>query len=94
MSESVEYTDWHLTPDGWKRGTTRTDNGVVEDVAIPSGCVATYRCTEEYSSPASRPNRFSAITWQSPEHEELSKLLDVYGDCPRLSLTENHNIRR
>jgi hypothetical protein len=83
MTASLEYTDWHLTPTGWRRGTTKLDNGTIQEVPTPLDRIATYRYTEEYPSLFSRPDVFTKVTYQCPNQErELLKLLDQFGACP------------
>ncbi len=47
MAASKEWTDWHLCPGGWIRGTSRMDNGQVSKVATPDDRLLTDRRIEE-----------------------------------------------
>jgi hypothetical protein len=46
MSASREWTEWHLTPDGWVAGAFKTDSDAA-DVPAPPNTVLSF-CYEEY----------------------------------------------
>jgi|APEBP8051073058_1049385.scaffolds.fasta_scaffold30026_1 hypothetical protein len=82
MSASYEWTDWHLTPNGWVRGTMKTDAGVQSSSAPPSSVVATFRYSEDHPGYGTADER---VVMRSPEGQapdEVQALMQVYGECP------------
>jgi hypothetical protein len=82
MSYSKEWTEWHLTPAGWLRGSERTDGVGVELKPDPEDRVLTKRWTEEQSSPYSSMERYETTIWRSGDEEAIKRYLEQYGDFP------------
>ena len=81
MSHSNEWTDWHLTPRGWERGSERTDGVGIEEKPIPADRVKTMRWVEEQSSPWSDMYRGLEGQWTSDDNA-VQALIDKFGNCP------------
>ena len=81
MSQSNEWTDWHLTPEGWVRGSTRRDGPGVDEKPTPSDRVMTCRWAEEKESfgPMSRDLE---TEWKSDDEAAVQVLIDKFGPCP------------
>ena len=82
MSLSDEWTEWHLTPLGWVRGSNRTDGIGVAAKPEPPDRVLTYRWCEEQSSSYSRANREREKVWESTDKVPVPKLLGQFGAAP------------
>jgi hypothetical protein len=83
MSASKEWTEWHLTLEGWVQGTTKTDSGM-KVVAAPEGVLATHQYFEEVPYTTSRVFSRSTLTWQAPSKtEEIHTAMARFGPCPK-----------
>lgn len=80
MSASNEWTDWHLTPDGWERGTEKTDFST-ERVDPPEDRVKTVRYREYLSSVYSDMSITTKTIWVGDE-EEAARLEEEHGPPP------------
>lgn len=79
MSASYEWTEWHLTPAGWVRGSERTDFGR-EEVEPPSDRVVTVRYIDENSG--YKAHQSHSEEWRSDDDVAVKSLLDQYGPAP------------
>lgn len=84
MAASNEWTQWHLTPGGWIRGSYKTDFGG-QDRSVPSDCVATWEYSEYLSSHHSKMDVGSYEKWRSPSvtQADVDALLQKHGGCPQ-----------
>ncbi|MGM9480287.1 translation initiation factor 1 [Roseateles sp. NT4] len=82
MSASNEWTDWHLTPAGWVKGTESTDfGGTVRE--RPADAVCTYRWREHLSSTYSKVERGLDEIWRSTDKVAIQALTAKFGACPQ-----------
>jgi hypothetical protein len=82
MAASKEWTEWHLRPNGWTRGTVRTDS-TIDVVERPNDAIATWRYLEEIAY-AGRPDCKTSEIWRSNiTSEQFISLQDQFGDCPQ-----------
>lgn len=82
MSASNEWTDWHLTPRGWERGSQKCDNQPEVTKPVPVDRVLTSRFTEEVSGLGGRADRYGETTWRHEQETKIIELLAKYGECP------------
>jgi len=82
MAASYEWTEWHLTPEGWVRGSNRVDINVVTEVPLPRNRVATFRYSEKMTSPFSDADKYVDEIWMSDQKEVVEGLKKQFGDCP------------
>jgi len=82
MSFSKEWTEWHLTPRGWERGSERSDFGQTEWKDAPPDRVLTTQWLEEQTSPYSDMHRSSSDQWKSDNASAVAELLAKYGKPP------------
>ena len=82
MSFSLEYTDWHLTPRGWEKGTEKIDFGATTEVKPPADRVLTFRFLEEQTSAYSKMHKSSRERWRSTDSAAVDRLLAKFGDAP------------
>jgi len=81
MSASNEWTEWHLTPDGWQRGTEKEDFRRV-DREPPVDRVLTVIYREFISSSFSPMEKSSYVEWQSNDAAAITALTAKYGPAP------------
>ncbi len=82
MSLSNEWTDWHLTPDGWESGSERTDFGHIEEKEPPVNRVLTVRYSEVQTSVFGEMHRGHEARWESSDKEAIERLVKKFGDPP------------
>ncbi|QFR43753.1 hypothetical protein [Sulfurimonas xiamenensis] len=75
-----EYTEWHLTPNGWERGTQVTDSGK-KIKSSPENRVLTLKY-EEHMSSTLKLNTRCEQTWSNKNEEQINKLIAEFGECP------------
>ena len=76
MSITNEWTDWHLTPAGWVRGSTRRDGPGIQEQPTPEDRVMTCRWDEENMA------RELQTKWESDDKEAVRALIETHGQCP------------
>lgn len=82
MSASHEYTEWHLTPDGWKEGTCVVDVAGGKCVDPPGDRVLTCCYHEKLPSMYGEMDRWVEEVWKSSDIASTAELLKKYGECP------------
>jgi len=83
MSASNEWTEWHLTPRGWKGGTEKIDvEGIRETVPPPADRVLTCRYYETLPSTFSEWDRGVKQMWSTSDKKLIDELLEKFGSCP------------
>lgn len=78
---SREYTEYHLTPNGWVKGTTQTDFNRIER-PVPPDRVLTQIYEEFLSSGYSPMDKTVGTIWSKGEGELEDELLRKFGPCP------------
>ncbi len=83
MSAMNEWTEWHLTPRGWERGTVKTDTPSSTTVAPPPpDRVLTCRFHEFLGAIGGDVEHWVEEVWAGPDRETVRALLDQHGSCP------------
>jgi hypothetical protein len=82
MALSDEWTDWHLTPVGWKRGDERDDGAGRTHRPLPPDRAATFRYREVVSSAYRRIASRTSEEWRGPDAALVENLLKQFGPCP------------
>jgi hypothetical protein len=83
MSATNEWTEWHLTPKGWIRGSERTDHAgtVTRDPPIDRVITVTY---SEYQAMIQHKARIDQEEdWRSDDASSIAALETQYGPAPR-----------
>lgn len=83
MAASREWTEWHLTPLGWLRGSEKTDFAPATNVTPPTDRVLTCIFKETIASSFGGVSRETDITWSSDDKEKINQLTEQYGECPK-----------
>lgn len=82
MSASNEWTEWHLTPSGWEKGSCKLDFTGTTTKKAPKERVITYQYSEYQSSGFGKVDRGHSILWSSDNKELIDSLTLDYGECP------------
>ncbi|MFY9074325.1 hypothetical protein OZZ08_05110 [Malaciobacter mytili] len=82
MSASNEWTEWHLTPRGWEKGSSKIDFQGTTTKDAPVDRVITYCYSEYQSSGFGGVDKGSKIIWSSEDTEQIDTLTSKYGECP------------
>jgi hypothetical protein len=82
MSASNEWTEWHLTPRGWERGTEKEDFRRV-DREPPADRVLTVVYRQFLSSSYSKMEESLDTTWQSHDATAIAVLKEKFGSPPQ-----------
>lgn len=80
MSASLEWTEWHLTPEGWKRGTIKSEKGI-QQTGEPVGSVARFQYVEDHSG-YGRDTSILTHTSSPVDLQAFEHLISLYGTCP------------
>jgi hypothetical protein len=81
MAASREWTQWHLTPEGWVRGTTKLDFSQ-EDRPTPDDRQKTCEYREEMPSAYSRVEATVRTLWVG-DPASVGELEQKFGSCPK-----------
>lgn len=82
MSASDEWTEWHLTPQGWLAANNRVDFVGTKLKPDPDGSVAVFRYSEYLGSMLGRMRREVHLVRSSGSKEEIEVLTKKFGPCP------------
>lgn len=82
MAASDEWTDWHLTPSGWVKGSQETDYSTTEKVT-PEDAVLTMRWHVYQGSAHGRTQRYHEETWAVADRSLIDKLQSQHGEAPK-----------
>jgi hypothetical protein len=82
MAVRKEWTEWHLTPRGWERGSTRVQDKGNNWAAEPEDRVASWVYTE--TETASGIRKGGEPTWDNKNAAEVQDLLHRFGPCPQM----------
>ncbi len=72
---SKEYLTMHLTPDGWKDGTEKIDNGTITERPVPINTVLTLVFHENIAAFGAIPDRWVDVEYKVPQDSAILKLL-------------------
>jgi hypothetical protein len=84
MSLSYEWTEYHLTPNGWESGSGRYDGQGTTPKDPPTNRVLTVRWIEDYPSGGyGKPHKVHEELWRSADTQTIEKLNKRFGDPPK-----------
>jgi len=83
MAASNEWTDYHLTPQGWVRGSERRDTGQSMTRPTPQDRVltVTYKETCNGYGPV---HESQDTRWESDDTKRVEELLGEFGPPPKV----------
>jgi hypothetical protein len=82
MAARKEWSEWHLTPRGWERGSTRVEGRGNHWADEPEDRVLSFVYTET-ETPATGLKISGEETWRSKTVDNVDELLEQHGDCPQ-----------
>jgi hypothetical protein len=82
MAVRKEWTEWHLTPQGWEKGATRVQGAGNTWVEEPTDRVLSFVYQELESPETNGVKKWAEETWRSKKGDEVLALEKKYGCCP------------
>ncbi len=83
MAIRNEWTEWHLTPDGWLKGSTRVQGKGNTWADEPEDRVLSYVYKEVETGSAPEARISLEETWRSKTADNIDALLKTHGPSPR-----------
>lgn len=83
MAASNEWTEWHLTPRGWVKGSEKDDFKGLIPRETPDDCVMSAKHSEYAGSVHSGIDRKDEVIWKHADAELVDSLLRQHGPAPR-----------
>ncbi|BAZ09057.1 hypothetical protein NIES4071_08630 [Calothrix sp. NIES-4071] len=78
-----EWTEWHLTYNGWEKGTQkREDNPQLIKVEPPDNRVLTCRYHENITINSTWLQKHIIEIWRDSDCERIDELLENFAGCP------------
>ncbi|RRA49499.1 hypothetical protein [Acidipila sp. EB88] len=84
MAIRNEWTEWHLTPGGWERGSTRVQGKGNTWADEPGDRVLSFVYKEVSTSASPEASITSEETWRSKTATDIDALLQQHGASPRM----------
>lgn len=81
MAASNEWTEWHLSPTGWKEGDHKRDNGM-QSKPPPIDRALTKRWVEKCNGYGPVNGKIEE-TWRSQDLQLVERLLMKFGPAPQ-----------
>jgi hypothetical protein len=82
MANRKEWTEWHLTPQGWQRGATRVQGQGNTWVEEPTDRVLSFVYQELETDGSSEVEKWAEETWRSKKAVNIDELIRKYGPAP------------
>ncbi len=82
MAVRKEWTEWHLTPNGWQRGATRVHDQGNTWVDEPEDRVLSFVYQELETSGSEGIKKWAEETWRSKSATNIEELTRKYGPAP------------
>lgn len=78
-----EWTEWHLTPRGWERGSIKYENSLnINQVEIPPDRVITCIYCESVNVNSIWIQKRVSEVWRNSDENLITAMLDKFGNCP------------
>ncbi|OKH55273.1 hypothetical protein NIES2101_04735 [Calothrix sp. HK-06] len=78
-----EWTEWHLTPNGWEKGTfSREGNPQLIEVEPPENRVLTCRYHENITINSTWLQKHIIEIWRDSGCKIIDELLEKFAGCP------------
>ncbi|MBW4512675.1 MAG: hypothetical protein KME64_40215 [Scytonematopsis contorta HA4267-MV1] len=82
-SNISEWTEWHLTPKGWEKGTQKRElEAQLIEVETPVDRVLTFRYHENVSINSVWLEKHITEVWKDLDSKIVDELLEKFGNCP------------
>lgn len=82
MVASKEWTEWHLTPQGWQRGSEREDFTGTQQKSPPNNRVLSVLYKEVLPSAFSVLKKSCEEVWSTDDIDLIKQLKAQFGECP------------
>jgi len=79
----IEWTEWHLTPAGWSKGSTRVHGQGNTWADEPEDRVLSYVYKEVETSSSPGAQVSAEVTWRSKTATNIDELLKEQGPGPQ-----------
>lgn len=83
MAIRNEWTEWHLTPDGWQKGSTRVQGSGNNWTDEPADRVLSFMYKEVATDSTPEPKVSYEETWRSKTATDVDALLRQHGPAPQ-----------
>lgn len=83
MALRNEWTEWHLTPEGWQKGSTRVQGQGNSWAEEPENRALSWVYKEVETSASPEVKITHEETWRSKTATDIDALLRQHGPCPR-----------
>ena len=83
MAIRNEWTEWHLTPEGWQRGSTRQQGKGNTWADEPEDRVLSFVYKEVETGSTPEPRVSAEETWRSKTATDIDALVQQHGECPQ-----------
>lgn len=84
LTNCNEWTEWHLTPRGWEKGTEKQDYPAqVKQLEPPLDRVLTYRYHQNIPINSIWMQKSANEIWKCSDQKIVAELLQKFGDCPQ-----------
>ncbi len=83
MAIRNEWTEWHLTPEGWQRGSTRVQGKGNTWADEPADRVLSYVYKEVETGGSPKAQVSAEETWRSKTATDIDALLRRFGGSPQ-----------
>ena len=83
MPALSDWTEWHLTPQGWQRGTIKT--AILASIIVrrpPADRVLSCRFYQRRGDAGCAPAQWTNEVWKDADPAQVESLVQQYGSCP------------
>ncbi len=78
-----EWTQWHLTPGGWRRGSMTKHPAKFVEKPVPPDRVLTCVYSEYQRAEGTPVSKEMSIDWRGPDPTVVVHWIEYHGDCPQ-----------
>ena len=83
MAASSEWAEWHLTPKGWIKGSTKCEFDGIQRVKEPDDRIQTCVFSEKTHTGAQSLDREVTEIWSNQDKlDQIVILTEKFGNCP------------
>lgn len=83
MAASSEWVEWHLTPKGWIKGSTKCEFGPIQRVKEPEDRIQTCVFSEKTHTGSQGLDREVTEIWSNQgDLDQVVIFTEKFGECP------------
>jgi hypothetical protein len=84
-SKISQWTEWHLTPRGWERGSQLCESDEqVREIEVPLDRVLTCRYHENVTINSIWMQKHVSQIWRDLDENMVNEMLEKFGACPQV----------